>query len=360
MEAAMYNAFFPTIEAMAWNSIFDSINSTLESPNLNSPEGFFHYTTLSAAEKILNLTSECQTKIENSDCFKHENQNKYITLFASHFLFLNDEEELFQGIKCIKNTFNEAIKNAQAQEVKSRLEYYNSILESLNSNCLENAPNYFILCFCSEGNLLTQWEWYGKDCGISIEFDLENCLMEGNMIVQDNVVISPFQIYPHKIMYTDTEKNNAIKKLSTFLIPNEYRADDFVLLSLITAAHMKHVSFQNEKESRLLLAPMYKRGINCNKPLSLIKYRETNGIIKPYIEVHLKHKEKGKQPIKSVTVGPGHNQRLVYNAIQKLIHTRFATEIESIDQPKPSKDGLYEYTKIGSIEVRRSTIPFRG
>lgn len=355
----MYKSVFATYESGNWDTMFNLKNSPLQRANPKSPKGFFHYTTLSAAEKILKPNEEKDEKLENGE-FRHINPNKYITLLASHFLFLNDEEELFQGINEIKEVFNNVMCRSLPDEVKSRIKEYSSILNSLKPNCIENAPNFFILCFCSEGNLLTQWEWYGKDCGIAIEFDLKNCLLEGNIASRNNASIYPCPASPHKIMYTDKEKYNAKEKLSKFSISEEIDVEYFSMLSLISAAHMKHISFKNEKEMRLLLAPLYINGVNSSRALSLINYRETNGIIKPYIEVHLKHKKVDKYPIKSVTVGPGYNQTLVYNAIQKLIHTRFAPEVEYIENSQLSNDKLYEYTKIGGIEVRRSLIPFRG
>lgn len=355
----MHRPLFSTYESGNWDMMFSMKNKPIQPSKHKPPQGFFHYTTLSAAEKILNLNKECEDKIKNGK-YRNINRNDYITLLASHFLFLNDGEELFQGIKEIEEVFKKVEKRRLSPNVKNRIKEYKSIINSLEPNSIENAPNFFILCFCSDGNLLSQWEWYGKDCGIAIEFDLQNCLLENNIIAPDNIAVRPCPASPHKIMYTIKEKESAKKKLLSFSLSEEIDADFFSMLSLITAAHMKHVSFRGEKETRLLLAPLNINGVEPSKSLSLIKYRESNGVIKPYIEIHIKHKKNGEHPIKSVTVGPGYNQHLVYNAIQKLIHTRFATEIESIDKPIPSKDKLYEYTKIGSIEVRRSTIPFRG
>lgn len=357
----MNKPFLSTYESGSWDKMFLKCDKEILFSKSKSSKGFFHYTSLSAAEKILNLNEESREKFKESDSFIHKNQNNYITLLASHFLFLNDGEELFQGIKIINSVYDEIIGDKKApRKAVNRLKEYKSMINSLKPNCLENAPNFFIICFCSEGNLLTQWEWYGKDCGIAIEFDLDNCAFEGNISSQEGISVFPHPANTHKIAYTKKDKEAMKNSLKKFLISNEFDADYFALLSLITAAHMKHVGFESEKENRLLVAPLYKNGIYPDKALSLIKYRETNGIVKPYIEIHLKHIEPQKHPIKSVTVGPGPNQSLVYSAIQKLIHTRFAPGIKYINKPSLSRDNLYEYTKIGDIEVRRSTIPFRG
>lgn len=360
----MSKPFLSTYECGSWDKMFLRADEDILFSKSGSSKGFFHYTSLSAAEKILNLNKESREKLKGFDDFVHDNQNDYITLLASHFLFLNDGEELFQGIEIINSVYDEIIANSKNNKVPrravKRLKSYKSMINSLKPNCLENAPNFFIICFCSEGNLLTQWEWYGKDCGIAIEFDLGNCGFEGNISSPENESVFPAPANVHKIAYTPKDKEAMKNSLKNFLISNEYDADYFALLSLITAAHMKHAAFKSEKERRLLVAPLYKNGVNSNKALSLIKYRETNGIIKPYMEIHLKHNDPQKHPIKSVTVGPGPNQALVYSAIQKLIHSRFAPQIEHINEPRLSKSKLYEYTEIGGIEVRRSTIPFRG
>ena len=360
----MNNYFSPAYESTNWDTIFNNDNITLPltPPTIKKDSGYYHYTTLSAAEKILNLNLESDDKIGKGKTPKHSNQNSYITLYASHFLFLNDGEELFQGIEKIKPIFKKKLQTGQAlpENVKTALNNYKDAISNLKPNNIENAPNHFILCFCSDGNLLSQWEWYGKNCGIAIEFDLNNCVIEGFSVRKEKMQIVPNKINVYEIMYTDEQKKIAIDKLQKYDVSSRIKADRFAMLSLAVASHMKHPGFINEKEIRLLLAPLYQEGLSYNDALRQIKYREIDGILKPYMEVHIKHKESKKSPIKSVTVGPGHNQSLVYSAVQKLVQTRFANNTKNIEPPQKNKTMFYEYTKIGDIEVRRSTIPFRG
>ena len=131
---------------------------------------------------------------------------------------------------------------------------------------------------------------------------------------------------------------------------------------LAAASFMKHPCFQAEKETRLLFLPsFYCDEHSAIEALKLVQYREHNDTIKPYMKVNFRHRSGDvRNLIKSVTVGPGKNQQLVVNAILKLLQTRFSKKIEMIPHWEKSNANDYEHTNIAHIQVRRSTLPFRG
>lgn len=358
----MPNKALQVIESVNWDSICELPSSPLSKPILTRGKGYFHYTSLTAAQKILELHKEEDVKIsKDNELYRHFNMGPYITLLASHFLYLNDEEELFQGLervtKQIKNVLDRSKKSSPSG--KALRQYYN-MFSKLSANNRANAPNHFILCFCSDGNNLGQWEYYGKDSGIAIEFDLENCEAEGFLANEKSCQIRPYSLYPHNILYKEAEKNQALNKLAQISIETREDVDVFALMSLALASHMKHESFAAEKEIRLLFAPLYKKFVLPSNALDLINYREDSGRIKPYLEIHIKHKNLAKQPIKSITIGPGQNQVLVFDAMKKLIQMRYFHNTNIIEDARNYPRRWYEAVKIGDIEVRRSTIPFRG
>lgn len=61
--------------------------------------------------------------------------------------------------------------------------------------------------------------------------------------------------------------------------------------------------------------------------------------------------------IKSIIVGPGKNQDLIYDAIKHFVTTKF--EDNGLGYTKGTNDG-YTYEIIHGIEIRKSLTPFRG
>lgn len=339
-----------------WNHLFNDF--PISPCKLSKGQGFFHYTSLSNALNILNFQSE---KNEQAN-----NKSNFISLFASHFLFLNDSAELFDSLNSIIELLQEKClsineSNEKLKEAKILLNDYINRYQNIKPNQIINAPNHFIICFCLEGNLLSQWEYYGKECGIAIEFDLKNCLYDGLTNFKRGKPNMPLEIIPRKIIYTEKEKNNIINRLRNYNVTNVSDALILALHSISVASFMKHPCFSSEREVRLLFSPLFFTGHeSISDALKMIDYREANGVIKPYMKIHIKHKSRNRVPIKSVTVGPGHNQKLVYNAIIKLIQSKFESESLVIPKSEILKDQFLEVTKIGNVEVRRSTIPFRG
>ncbi len=340
-----------------WSKTFyDSFPIKMKS--LNNDEGYYHYTSLQNALNILSLQKEESELLEN--------QNDYISLFASHFLYLNDGEELLNGLELIKNEMKKKIdiddqSSSIPSKAKRRLSYHIDSFENILPNKIFKAPNHFIICFCRDGNLLSQWQYYGKECGIAIEFDLKNSCYYGLTPISENKPNKPISITPKHILYSKNSKQNVIKAWTKTEITDETTADIFALHGAAIASFMKHPSFDVEKEVRLLFSPIAFWGTDDqNDVKELIKFRESNGIVKPYMEIKIKHREPQKHPIKSITVGPGRNQEIVFNAIIKFVETHYASEQTQKIKIKNCPSKHIEFVKIGEIEVRRSTIPFRG
>lgn len=343
-----------TYNNMQWTNVFNE-HFPIEKSLLSKNEGYFHYTSLNSALKILSLCPE------KSD--KAHNKNSYISMFASHFLFLNDSEELLNGLQIVNKELNSKTVKANISNYKSIKSIWKNHLTSLSTiepRKFFNAPNHFIICFCRDGNFLPQWEYYGKECGVSIEFDLDNCCYDGLTPYHNKKPNFPIEIPPRRILYTEADKKRAMKYINNYSIEDKVSADILPLQGIAIASFMKHESFKAEKEVRLLFSPIEFIGIDNNISKELVKFRESDGITKPYMEIHIKHKKEGKHPIKSVTVGPGTNQDIVFNAIVKFMQLNYSSDITKPLRiiRRPSKH--IEYVKIDDIEVRRSTIPFRG
>ena len=395
-------------EFLKYDIICKILNDTVKDAKKIAPRTgkkfFYHYTSIAGFLLMMK-------DIRDKKCY----------LFPGNTQYQNDANELFEGEKFIGAYIEQ--KNTRDQ-TKQLLE------KSLN----HFSKNVYIACFSSDRDMLEQWKYYGKNCGLSIGFDFNEC--EGfwkkdakisddevytrkveidtdaitSLITNDDeldfsdadipMTISYSQktrkgnnLRPIEVLYTDDEKrkaleyiikgyDNDIKKLG--LIDSDKSKEIYynnIIASFIPIC--KNNYFAHEKESRLLFFP------TNDTPML---YREKGSRILPYFKCTIVNKDKDKLPIKSVTVGPGANQNLVFNAVINMIEGtesgRFYSEticekkleedpwkIEDIsvlenDYPerlfcttKISEDNIEEkilvYRSVNGVLIYKSTIPFR-
>lgn len=344
--------------AFVTNSEEDSFFVTNEGIN-NNTTTYFHYTSLEGALGIF-------------DGIKDENNKKYLTLFATHLFYLNDELEFKYGMDKALTPIKKAIeKNGQNESIKSVLSFYEKIFSNSDSKistqyldilCEDSDkapvtyPNIFELSFCSDGNLLSQWKYYGKNSGIAFEFDLDNCEYRGNII---NGTASNIwnNVYPNEIIYDNTKQQQEMNKIFDATINNHYDAEKMIMKALVKVSFMKSGYFQEEKEYRLLFPLMYNpcEASEC-EALRKIQYRTVDGIIKPYLKINIIHKI-DTLPFKSIIIGPGKNQDLLYSAFVSMVQSKM--DIERPRLVKTENDN-FDGLEINGVKVLKSMIPFRG
>lgn len=286
----------------------------------------------------------------------NEENIKYINIFASQMQYLNDKQEFIEGVKIIQNANIDT----------------NELFESI-----------FISCFCGTEDLLSQWKYYGKQCGISIEFDFSEstklCWFES---IAKNSKQTPSFIYwpvisPHRVIY-DNHQNifDDIKQEVTN--GNIFKDVADKEAANLFVPHCKNKYFSEEDESRLILYPIKSELANGETLFTTIDYRVSNGKIIPQFKCKVayadENKAQKKAPIKSIMVGPGDNQRLVFNSIINMLETnksivKFYTDeeldliIKSNIQLKSNKIGICNdritYNTDNNILISMSAAPFR-
>lgn len=312
---------------------------------------FFHYTSLSSAMQMLKI------------------EGRNMVLFASHFLFLNDSREFKEGVLLLNKKLNALTKNSSLnEEITTVCKKYQKKFEQEPEILSTVYPNHFVVSFCKDGNSLGQWKYYGKNCGIAIEYDLKKLNYDGYH-TWERKHIGSYPIYD--IIYEDVEKeaviDNILKRLNGINDELEYQAENIILQACASVSFMKSTFFYKENESRLLFAPIYddSRAISPNNdPMKLIHFRETMGKIKPYLKISVEHKDQSCIPIKSITIGPGHNQMQIFNAIVMLVQSYFPSMTTTMPtKMKLAEDTLYDdgcrFVKVNNIRIRVSSIPFR-
>lgn len=202
------------------------------------------------------------------------------SFLATHVEFSNDSEEYTIG----KNLFAEYLENKigheinNAQEVK---EYINNWKERPTNEC-------FMICFCEDDNILSQWREYARN-GVSIELDFNylsfyeiSKLKDEEDKSNNTIIINE----PKKVIYVN--KHNGNGKMQQF-----DDLDNKLESSLSFVPYIKHIGFCEEKEVRFIFENI--NGIFSDK----IDFVDRKGMKVPVIKV--KHYQGDESEIKVYT-----------------------------------------------------------
>lgn len=214
----------------------------------NSTEKVYHYTTIDKFWLLI-----------NNDTF-----------WATDVRFSNDWLEREAGMKLIK-------------DVHKGLDKW-------------NPGNFYMICFCREDDLLSQWREYGK-AGVSVEMDFSREQQFTILTNEENKsATKDVMLYakPVDVLYTDI--NSGIMHNSAYLqkvmnikdIIKEYKklrkkTDDFCVQTGLGSlcAYIKHQAFAEELETRLIFNfPK----VSSSEPQH-IWYRDNEGRKVPYLRI---------------------------------------------------------------------------
>lgn len=312
----------------------------------------FHYTSFENCIKMLKPQDD-------------GNDETYLELFASHFNFMNDTKEFLEGLEHIVLTLKGI--DVTDQQIKNTIEDFRKQFEEIHTLPYNSLPPHYIISFNTECNSLAQWKYYGKNCGVAIEYDLNNCKYSNFSLFDEYVSHDSYYVnYNKEEQKMEIEKilNNIIKLDSNSEKNKGIHCKNILLQACAAASFMKDKNYIDENEVRLLFAPYYmdnspETSTEClHKLMKKVEYRPrgTEYII-PYLRIRLKSKIENKYPIKSLTVGPGQNQELIYNSLIMFVQSNFqkSTSFNRL----PDEEGC-SCVEVNGIKIRKSLIPFRG
>lgn len=304
---------------------------------------YYHYTSLENCIKLL------------------DNQSGEFGIWASNLAYLNDKEEHINGLNLIDAEIEKLLINRD-DDLSDWVSSYKE--KRVKEYTLAN--EIYVICFCSERSLLSQWKYYGKDSGVAIEYNLDRCLYSG--FIEGSDIYCPN--FAYKVVYNNMTKTKIIDEYIKSNISEIYQDSQYDAIEKQRMIHnnlerlysyaplFKHDSFSEEKECRLLFRPLHKSPSENAK--SLIHYRVSDGRIVPYMKIKIKGREEGKEiepVIKSLTVGPGRNQDLVFEALKHIVSLKFSG---SDNQYELLSRKDYSYVRINGVEIRKASMPFRG
>jgi hypothetical protein len=267
-----------------WN---DWLTSRVTEDAGEIPETLWHYTTAAGLHGI--LTSQ--------------------QVWATDTRFLNDATEIQYGI----DLFVHALSQVSVGRNGPTYRFLNGLTRDgagVIRSFLDGTMAAFVTCFCSQGDLLSQWRGYAaspdRSGGYALGFhsrqpqswvqvapgdhDLRLRRVRYNRADQEatcqSFVYNLVEIFDHDS--TDLQSQNAFARI---LIDG--------LIEIATAS--KHPSFEEENEWRVI----YLRPTDQN-PL-VLNFRFADGLLIPYVQLHVPEPtgaNAGRLPVKQIMCGP--------------------------------------------------------
>jgi hypothetical protein len=264
--------------------------------NAQVPERLYHYTSVSGLDGILNSS----------------------TVWASAAQFLNDSKEYLLAIDIARRQMSNLRHKEQDRARARLLEYLNEQWERMEG--LEIC----IFSLSKEGDLLSQWRAYcPPEGGYSIGF-IGQQLRE---------IVAPQGGYVAPCVYDQIQQEQLIAEVLApvlRMLPDVVPDDEAMMKEIgeqfatllfnqlvIVAPLIKHYSFAEEKEWRLVWVP----GRTEEVP---IRFRPARGTYIPYVALSLLGKN-GKVEIGEIIVGPMLHQYRAIRALTGALQERAVT-----------------------------------
>lgn len=269
-------------------------------------KNLFHYTDALAVKSIL----------ENRE------------LWLSDIRFLNDSQEMNDGVKYVLNALNSDFPDfgLDAGSVIYARDFLAQSFDDHISYGIDTEPT-FVCSFSEAGDQLSQWRAYGA---YAIEFDRE-------------LIQSALDLFA--CVYSEKEKlvtasymvKEAVHELASDIQKNgKITPDGLMCLSMLvrTASIFKDQSFYEEQEVRC--------AVDVPQPDPGLKFRSRGGVLIPYITLGFPF-----AAIKAIHVGPMRDQELAYTSIKALVSNVTHRFISENNRP------------ISEIDVVMSKTPYR-
>lgn len=303
------------MDTKTWNALHSAIDKLAK---IEDNHIYCHYASPAAFVSIF-------------DSYIRKHEHKPITectMRASHIRFLNDSKEYFDGLKWLQRLLNE---------------------EKISPDSLSD--DIYSISFCGNEDLLSQWKWYGKNCGIAITFDMSNIKYK-YYDVEAGLPDADTHTKPLPVKYSDGEKRAYFEEIDSQCRELHLNQKSMSFRSNLFIPFCKDEGFVEEKESRLIFYNVDGTSSGI-KPFD-IRYIPSGNALKPTLDVNFCAIDGSRGIIKRLTVGPGQDQDLIYHS---LIHI-MGGALPSSESSKLEKTN--SALVLNGVEIRKSRIPFRG
>jgi hypothetical protein len=323
----------PTPEAEAarvWN-IWEKLHE-------NPPKVLFHYT---AADGLLGML-----------------QNR--AMWATHVRFMNDTSEMAYGIEFVRESCREYSDRLARSNRKlwNRFQHFEKMIRLILDDSQQNTKHYLV-CFCTKGNLLSQWRGYGASGGgYALGFPTKDLpQFEAEFLPDSPVGPATLGVFLRRVIYKPSVQRsvvrrclNAAAKHAAYQMEHRKAPNPEEWLSLPLARTIyeclvcfKHPGFSEEQEWRLI-----QQGRVSNTDVCKQSFRSKSGRIVSFATLTYRANETARRspkrksnhfPISSITYGPTLDTEASERALQLLLQS-------------------YGFSE-GQITIVGSGIPFR-
>ncbi|WP_434036872.1 DUF2971 domain-containing protein [Formosa sp. 4Alg 33] len=270
----------------ALQSNVNSVKITEEAPPSESI--LYHYTSFQSALNIIESEK----------------------LWTTHIKYLNDLKEFQHAVDLTRNILTLKLRNN-----KNELEVfiYKLLLDWIKN---KNGANTFIFSLTEKSDLLSQWRGYCTKGGVSIGFNYSKLKAksksQGFRLVKCVYDIEKQEEFIEKII---NEIKDKYTKNHTSYVGSKINelSQQFYSSFLLMATRLKHPSFREEKEWRLIGGPF------SNK-LEKFKFRSALQMLIPFYEFDL-FSDKNLM-IEKIVIGPNKDQQLAGDSFRLYIHKK--------------------------------------
>lgn len=240
------------------------------------------------------------------------------------FRYLNDSSELRYVETVLEEMLSEVLAEEQGESPRRTLAQ--AVRGKLAPHFIE--PTYYVTCFCTQDDLLTQWKTYGSwGSGFSIGFDrkkLESLLPELAPKVDSGLGLPDLgrsEIDLAGVSYSFEDQRRSLRRgfdrytelVSATALPEDLKkcAARVHEDAASVASRFKHPAFESEKEWRIIVSLS-----SYTRPRE-VRFRPSSRTIIPYIETT--KLGDGRLPIVSITIGPTLDRVLSFRAVLELL-----------------------------------------
>lgn len=132
----------------------------------NKARQYWHYTSLSALLSIFKIKNDPSLAPDLTRC----------EMLASNICYLNDIKEFNGGVEDFK-------------KMKANLENEAFNMQNVRDDSQDVSDDIYIISFCGNGDLLSNWKYYAKDSGVSIKFKMENIEFKYIRYKEDKIIV---------------------------------------------------------------------------------------------------------------------------------------------------------------------------
>lgn len=257
----------------------------------NGQHEYWHYTSLSSLISMFHV----------NDVLCDKEKYRFCEIWASNIHYTNDVSEYKEGVEYCKK----------------------------NKIVISDDINAYIISFCGSGDILRQWKYYGKHCGVSIKFNFDNIGFDNiRMSYNNNKDTSNSGIYtkygiqkkndayahgdtaldlntkPISVSYTEDDRASLVEQMKDNNLPENLQA--YILIP-----NCKNIHFKEENESRLIFLTYKENGYDYD----LMCNTNDSNDIKPAMKIRIFSTNENASLIDQIIVGPGENQNRVFNTL---------------------------------------------